>query len=247
MTSKARTVVRRAGMVLLGLVVTLLAFSMGAAPAAAQDDEFLVDGRLFLRVDPDEPVIIMRSRWVFFPREEYPWENIETDQEARVDIHPAVLTAYVNAGCHFEGYVKWNYEETEVEVLSDGWVRRRLRLTRGEQGGFFNNDLKFKCELLTKNKAVNRRLGQLATMGQAPTSGFQMGISMVALMKVLDAINTLDRTEGTWGDYLYRTFKSMMTFDLMDEDVREIDLYFSPEGDELEFEIEGERTAVFTH
>jgi hypothetical protein len=233
--------------VALTVGIAAAAAAVAVAPAAAQDDEFDVSGRLSLRVDPSEPLITMRARWAFFPREEYPWDNIATDRESRVAIDPSILTAYVNFGCHFEGYVEWRYEETEVELLADGWVRRRLRLERGDQGGFYNNDLKFKCELLTRHRGINRRLGELATMGAAPTSGFQMGISMAALMKALDAINTLDRSEGTWGDYLYRTFKSMMTFNLMDENVKEIDLYISPEGDELEFEIEGERTAVFTH
>lgn len=230
-----------AGVVVAGFV------AMGASAIGQDEEEHDVSGRLFMHVATDKPEITMRSRWVFFPRDEYPWDNIGTDQEERVDIHPTILTAYVNFGCHFEGYVKWTYEEKEVEVMPDGWVRRRLRLERGEQGGFYNNNLKFKCELVTKHRGVNRRLGELVTMGAAPTSGFQMGISMVALMKVLDVINKLDPGEGTWGDYLYKTFKSMMTFNLMDEDVKEIDLFISPEGNELEFEIDGERTAVFTH
>jgi len=243
-TGRSRIVLALASVFALGVM------SMIGVQAATQDEEeHDVSGRLFMSVDPDETTITMRSRWVFFPREEYPWENIETNQESRVDvdIHPSVLTAYVNFGCHFEGYVKWSYEEKEVEVMPDGWVRRRLRLERGEQGGFYNNNLKFKCELVTKHRGVNRRLGELVTMGGAPTSGFQMGISMGALMRVLDIINRMDPGEGTWGDYLYKTFKSMMTFNLMDEDVKEIDLFFSPAGDELEFEIEGERTAIFTH
>lgn len=228
-------------------LLVLLATLVVALPARAQEeDEFDISGRLFMQVDPDEPLITMRSRWVFFPRDEYPWDQIDTDRESRVDIAPGILTAYVNFGCHFEGFIEWRYEEKEVELLSDGWVRRRLRLERGDQGGFYNNNLKFKCELLTKHRGVNRRLGELATMGAAPTSGFQMGISMGVLMRVMQVINTLDRQEGSWGDYLYKTFKSMMTFNLMDENVKEIDLYVSPEGNELEFEIDGERTAVFT-
>lgn len=220
----------------------------GVAPSARaqEDDEFDISGRLFMEVDQNEPLITMRARWVFFPRDEYPWDQIGTDKESKVEIHPNILTAYVNFGCHFEGYVEWRYEEKEVELLEDGWVRRRLKVERGDQGGFYDNELKFKCELVTKHRGVNRRLGELATMGGAPTSGFQMGISMGVLMRALRAINTLDRQEGSWGDYLYKTFKSMMTFNLMDENVREIDLYVSPEGDELEFEIAGERTAVFT-
>jgi hypothetical protein len=242
----ARTQRQIAIVALIGLAASGLAAYATLPTPAQSENEFDISGRLFMRVHRDEPRITMRSRWVFFPRDEYPWDNIGTDQEQKVDIHPSILTAYVNFGCHFEGYVEWEYEETGVAIMADGWVRRTLRVERGDQGGFFNNDLKFKCELLTKHRGVNRRLGELATMGGAPTSGFQMGISMAALMRAMQAINTLDRTEGSWGDYLYRTFKSMMTFNLMDENVDEVHLYISPEGDQLEFEIDGDRTAVFT-
>lgn len=239
---------RRQGPLLAALAaIAIVAVALLAAPRSARSQEnreHPVTGRLLLSVDPEEPILRMRSRWVFFPREQYPWDRLGPEDD-RLEIHPDILTAYVNFGCHFEGWIEWRYEELEIEVMDDGWVRRRLELTREDQGGFYNNDLKFKCELVTKNRAVNRRLAALATMGGAPTSGFQFGISMGALMRALQAINTLDRTEGSWGDYLYQTFKSMLTFNAMDENVHEIDLYFSPDGDRLEFEIEGERTAIF--
>jgi hypothetical protein len=44
---------------------------------------------------------------------------------------------------------------------------------------------------------------------------------------MIDAINTMDRVPGSWGDYLYDTFKSIMTFNLMDDTEGEVDLYFA--------------------
>lgn len=233
-----------AAMVVVAVAVVLLVIPRAAG--SQEDREHPVTGRLLLSVDPEEPILRLRSRWVFFPREQYPWDRLGPEDD-RLEIHPDILTAFVNFGCHFEGWIEWRYEETEIEVMADGWVRRRLQLRREDQGGFYNNQLRFKCDLVTRNRAVNRRLGALATMGGAPTSGFQFGISMAALQRALAAINTLDRTEGSWGDYLYRTFKSMLTFNAMDENVHEVDLYFSPDGGRLEFEIDGQRTAIFEH
>ena len=61
-------------------------------------------------------------------------------------------------------------------------------------------------------------------------------------MRMLQQINTLEEVPGSWGAYLYETFKSMMTFDLMDDNSGEIDLYFSPEGNRLRYAISRDRT-----
>ena len=125
-------------------------------------------------------------------------------------------------------------------------MRRRLSVTRRDQGGFYNNDLKFKCELLTKNKKVNKLLGTLVTMGAAPAGMFQSALVQATYMRVINEINTLDLVEGTFGAFLYNTFKSIMTLNAIDDDEKDVDLYFSPDGDRLEFEINEERYVVFT-
>jgi hypothetical protein len=157
-------------------------------------------------------------------------------------VDPTYLAAYVNFACGFEGWVQWRYEEVEIEVLDDDRVRRRLGLERDEQGGFYNNSQKFKCELVTRNERLNAYLAKLVTMGGAPVSGFQFGLVQVVYMRMINEINTMERVPGSWGDYLYETFKSLMTFDLMDEDTGEIDLFFSPDGQTLEYEISRGRT-----
>ncbi len=221
----------------------LVALVVVSALYAAQGDTRPVSGRIKILVDRDEPILTVVARWAWFPLQEYPFDQIGSNDGPRID--PRIITAYVNFGCHFEGYVKWSYEEIETEVLPDGRVRRRLKLTRGPQGHFYNNDLKFKCEIVTRSRRVNRLLGVLLTAGGAPTAGFQSSLVQVVWMRALRVINTLPRTEGTWGTYLYETFKSFLTFNLMDRDEAEIDLYFSPDGEQLEFEISRDRTAVF--
>ncbi|HJO37510.1 MAG: hypothetical protein QGF21_11025 [Vicinamibacterales bacterium] len=47
---------------------------------------------------------------------------------------------------------------------------------------------------------------------------------------------------GSWGDYLYETFKSTLTFNLMDDQAGEVDLVFSPDGRAMEYEISRDRT-----
>lgn len=205
-----------------------------------------VTGQLRLLVDTEEPILTLVADWAWFPRKDYPWESIGNQDESRPQIHPSILTGYVNYGCHFEGFVKWDYEEGEIEILEDGWVRRRLSVTRRDQGGFYNNDLKFKCELLTKNKKVNKLLGTLVTMGAAPAGMFQSALVQATYMRVINEINTLDLVEGTFGAFLYNTFKSIMTLNAIDDNEKDVDLYFSPEGDRLEFEINEERYVVFT-
>ncbi len=44
--------------------------------------------------------------------------------------------------------------------------------------------------------------GTRVTTGQAPTSGFQSSIVQVVYMRMIDAINTMERVDGSWGDYL---------------------------------------------
>lgn len=238
----------------VGVLVLLISLAHGASPAPAttgpggasfapQDDTRPVSGRIKILVDADEPILTVVSRWGWFPLEEYPFDQIGNSEGPRID--PRILAAYVNFGCHFEGYVKWDFEELETEVLEDGRVRRRLKLTRGPQGGFYNNNLKFKCEIATKSRRVNRLLGVLLTGGGAPAAGFQSSLVQVVWLKALQVINTLPRTEGSWSNYLYETFKSFLTFNLMDRDEAEVDLYFSADGEQLEFELSRDRTAVF--
>ena len=83
-------------------------------------------------------------------------------------------------------------------------------------------------------------------MGSAPTSGFQMGLVQGMWMRMIREINIAPRVAGSWGDYLYETFKSIMTFNLMlmDDNDGEVDLYFDPQGERLEFEISRGRTVV---
>ena len=119
-------------------------------------------------------------------------------------------------------------------------------MTRREQGGFYNNQLRFKCELATKNKKVNELIGTLVTMGELPNAFFASSLAQVAYMRAIQAINTLDLQEGTFGAFLYHTFKSILTLNAIDDNEHEVDLYFAPEGDRLEFEIHDQRWVVFT-
>ncbi|HJN43903.1 MAG: hypothetical protein QGI10_01510 [Vicinamibacterales bacterium] len=227
------------------ILPSLLAAALGVGSVSSIDaqtiDERPITGELRLRVtDDDEPTIRMSAHRVWFPLEEYPFDQL--GQEGRVRVDPTYLAAYVNFACGFEGWVQWRYEEVEIEVLDDDRVRRRLGLERDEQGGFYNNSQKFKCELVTRNERLNAYLAKLVTMGGAPVSGFQFGLVQVVYMRMINEINTMERVPGSWGDYLYETFKSLMTFDLMDEDTGEIDLFFSPDGQTLEYEISRGRT-----
>lgn len=219
---------------------------LGESLASQEGDGHDVTGQLRLLVDTEEPVLTLVADWAWFPRKDYPWERIGSQDASRPQIHPSILTGYVNYGCHFEGFVKWEYKEGEIEVMDSGWVRRRLTVTRQEQGGFYNNQLKFKCELVTKNKKVNELLGTLVTMGEAPAGMFQSALVQAAYMKVINDINTLDLVEGSFGAFLYNTFKSIMTLNAIDENEKDVDLYFSPDGDRLEFEVNDERYVVFT-
>jgi len=224
----------------------LASVATGTAPAASiqEGETRYITGGLGFHVDDQEPLITLRADWVWFPLEEvYPFDNI--GEEGRVRVDPRILTAYVNFGCHFEGFTRWRYEEMEIEELDDGRIRRRLEIDDENRGGFYNNEQRFKCELATKNRRLNELLGTLVTTGNAPTSGFQSSIVQVVYMRMIDAINTMDRVPGSWGDYLYDTFKSIMTFNLMDDTEGEVDLYFAPEGDVMEFEISRQRTVRF--
>ena len=202
-----------------------------------------------MTVSPDKPLLTLTSDWTWFPRRTYPWERIggadTSASSSRPVIHPSVLTAYVNYGCHFEGYVNWTFEETEVELLPDGWVRRRLKLRRGEQGGFYNNANRFKCELLTRHRALNALLGRLVTMGQAPVAGFQSALVQGAYMNQVQEINRADRVPGSFADLLYETFKSIISANAMDANETELDVYTSPDGDVMEFGISRDRTVRF--
>ena len=228
-------------------LMSLLLLLVAAPLAGGQETEggHDITGELRLLVDSEEPILTLVADWAWFPRQDYPWENIGSQDESRPQINPSILTGYVNYGCHFEGHVKWRYEEGEIEVMDNGWVRRRLKVTREEQGGFYNNALKFKCELATKNKKVNKLIGTLVTMGQAPTAMFQSSLVQVVYLRAIQALNTLDLQEGTFGAFLYDTFKSILTLNVMDENEKDVDLYFAPEGDRVEFEINDERYAVF--
>ena len=219
---------------------------LGDSLTNEEGDGHDVTGQLRLLVDTEEPVLTLVADWAWFPRKDYPWESIGNQDASRPQIHPSILTGYVNYGCHFEGFVKWEYEEGEIEILESGWVRRRLTVTRQEQGGFYNNQLKFKCELVTKHKKLNELLGILVTMGAAPAGMFQSALVQAVYMKVINDINNLERIEGSFGAFLYDTFKSIMTLNAIDENAKEVDLYFSPDGDRLEFEVNDERYVVFT-
>ena len=219
---------------------------LGDSLTNEEGDGHDVTGQLRLLVDTEEPVLTLVADWAWFPRKDYPWESIGNQDASRPQIHPSILTGYVNYGCHFEGFVKWEYEEGEIEILESGWVRRRLTVTRQEQGGFYTNQLKFKCELVTKHKKLNELLGILVTMGAAPAGMFQSALVQAVYMKVINEINNLERIEGSFGAFLYNTFKSIMTLNAIDENEKEVDLYFSPEGDRLEFEVNDERYVVFT-
>ena len=219
---------------------------LGDSLTNEEGDGHDVTGQLRLLVDTEEPVLTLVADWAWFPRKDYPWESIGNQDASAPQIHPSILTGYVNYGCHFEGFVKWEYEEEEIEILESGWVRRRLTVTRRDQGGFYNNQLKFKCELVTKHKKLNELLGILVTMGAAPAGMFQSALVQAVYMKVINDINNLERIEGSFGAFLYDTFKSIMTLNAIDENAKEVDLYFSPDGDRLEFEVNDERYVVFT-
>ena len=99
---------------------------------------------------------------------------------------------------------------------------------------------------MIKHKKVNELLGILVTMGAAPAGMFQSALVQAVYMKVINDINNLERIEGSFGAFLYDTFKSIMTLNAIDEDEKEVDRYFSPDGDRLEFEVNDERYVVFT-
>ncbi len=229
---------------IVAAMVALLALAPAVPPAQGDAESRYITGKIKLIAYESEPKIRMRAHWAWFPLEEYPFDEIGDQDPERPQINPDLLAAYVNFGCHFEGFVDWEYEELESELLDNDRVRKRLKLTRGDQGGFYNNELKFKCELATKSRQLNRRLGVLLTTGQAPSTGMHMGLVQVVWMRMIKAINTAPRNEGSWGHYLYETFKSIMTFDLMDDNEGEADLYFSPDGERLEYEISRQRTVV---
>ncbi len=228
-----------------GLVIASAVAAASAPAAALQEGETrYITGGLGFHVDDQEPIITLRADWVWFPlEEEYPFDEI--GEEGRVRVDPRILSAYVNFGCHFEGFTRWRYEEMEVEELDDGRIRRRFEIEDENRGGFYNNEHRFKCELATKNRRLNELLGTLVTTGNAPSAGFQSSIVQVVYMRMIDAINTMDRVPDSWGDYLYDTFKSIMTFNLMDDTEGEVDLYFAPEGNVMEFEISRQRTVRF--